>query len=79
MKSDLRRDNEGLVFEVKDNGRGITLDEQLKPDSFGLIGMRERAQALGGSCEISGNPGEGTTVSVRLPLEQVDAHENRSK
>ena len=30
--------------------------------------MRERALLLGGQCEISGRPGEGTTIEVRLPL-----------
>jgi PAS domain S-box-containing protein len=68
VKSVLRRDDEMLVFEIKDNGRGITLNEQLKSNSFGLIGMRERAMALGGQLKISGVAGEGTTIIVRLPL-----------
>ena len=68
VKSVLRLDDEMLVFEIKDNGRGITLNEQLKSNSFGLVGMRERALALGGQLEISGIAGEGTTIIVRLPL-----------
>jgi PAS domain S-box-containing protein len=69
VKSVLRRENDMLVLEIKDNGCGISIDKKSKPESFGLIGMRERAMALGGSCEINGNPGEGTAVIVRLPLE----------
>jgi PAS domain S-box-containing protein len=68
VKSVLRRDKEVLVLEIKDNGCGITFDKQSKPKSFGLIGMRERAMALGGQLEISGIAGEGTTIIVRLPL-----------
>lgn len=68
VKSVLRRDGEMLVFEVKDNGSGITHNKQFKSDSFGLIGMRERALALGGQLEISGIAGEGTTIIVQLPL-----------
>jgi PAS domain S-box-containing protein len=79
VKSVLKREHEMLVLEIKDNGCGISIDRKSKPESFGLIGMRERALALGGSCEISGSPGEGTTVLVRLPLEQNDEQESTSK
>ena len=79
VKSVLKRDHEMLVLEIKDNGCGISRDKKSKPESFGLIGMRERAIAFGGSVEISGIAGEGTTVIVRLPLEQVDAQESISK
>jgi signal transduction histidine kinase len=34
----------------------------------GLIGLRDRAEALGGSIEVSSPPGEGTLILVRLPL-----------
>ncbi len=68
VKSVLRRDDGMLVLEIKDNGCGISIDEQLKQKSLGLIGMRERALAIGGSFEISGVAGEGTTIIVRLSL-----------
>jgi signal transduction histidine kinase len=69
VKSVLKRENEMLVLEIKDNGYGISIDKKSEPESFGLIGMRERALALGGLLEISGIAGEGTTIIVRLPLE----------
>jgi PAS domain S-box-containing protein len=78
VKSVLRRENEMLVLEIKDNGCGISTEKKSKPESFGLIGMRERAMAFDGMIEISGIAGEGTTVIVRLPLEQVDAQESTS-
>lgn len=57
-----------LVMEIKDNGRGISDDEQRQTKSFGLLGMKERATMLGGKWSIRGVPGNGTTVSVRIPL-----------
>jgi PAS domain S-box-containing protein len=56
-----------LVLEIKDNGRGITEDEQRHTKSFGLLGMKERATMLGGQFSIQGAPGQGTTVHVRIP------------
>lgn len=62
------RDTDGwLELEVRDNGRGITRDNMLKPKSFGIRGMLERARNLGGKIEISGAPAQGTVLSVRVP------------
>jgi hypothetical protein len=67
---DLMIDEDGfLALEVCDNGRGITEEEIRRPDSLGLLGMRERAAMLGGVVEVKGTPGEGTTVTVRVPLQ----------
>jgi signal transduction histidine kinase len=57
-----------LVLEVKDNGRGISEAEIKNTRSIGLLGMRERAALLGGEVRVSGEPGKGTTVRVRIPL-----------
>ncbi|MGA2467479.1 MAG: ATP-binding protein, partial [Thermodesulfobacteriota bacterium] len=57
-----------LILRVKDNGRGITESEISNLKSLGLLGMRERALLFGGEVKISGIPGEGTTVTVILPL-----------
>ena len=62
-------ENACLTLEVSDNGRGITEDEISRPDSLGLLGMRERAALLGGVAEVKGAPGQGTTVTVRVPLQ----------
>jgi signal transduction histidine kinase len=56
------------VLTVCDNGVGITSGQVKDPRSIGLVGMRERAQAYGGTLEISGQPGIGTTVTMRIPL-----------
>jgi signal transduction histidine kinase len=58
-----------LVFATSDNGRGISDDEQTGRASLGILGMRERAHLIGGTLQISGVPGQGTTVVLRVPLE----------
>jgi signal transduction histidine kinase len=61
-----------LAFEVIDDGQGFDprLSEPMGWPRFGLQTMRERAQAIGGRFELDSRPGEGTCVTVRLPLRQ---------
>jgi signal transduction histidine kinase len=54
---------------VSDAGRGFDPAADRRAESFGLLSLQERAQALGGSAQISSEPGKGTQVLVRLPLE----------
>ena len=56
-----------VELEVRDNGCGVREGDLQKSTSFGVLGIRERAQAFGGMAEISGVPDEGTTVRVRIP------------
>lgn len=62
-----------LVLKVQDNGRGMAPGEERKSGSFGLLGMRERVQALGGKVMVRSSPGKGTTVEVSVPLSGVAA------
>ena len=57
-----------IVLTLRDNGCGIPAAKLDDPRSVGLRGMRERALLLGGFCQISGSPGQGTTIEARLPL-----------
>jgi signal transduction histidine kinase len=70
----LRVEASTLVIEVADNGRGIAAEELAGTGSLGLLGLRERALAHGGSISIAGQPGRGTTGLVRIPL--VPPHGN---
>lgn len=63
----LAKDDRDLTLEVHDNGRGIPEDKLSNGESLGILGMRERALLLGGEIIISGTPGKGTTVRVRIP------------
>lgn len=60
--------SDSLVLEVRDNGRGIAPEEITSAKSLGLLSMRERAAQLGGRIDLAGEPGQGTTVTVTVPL-----------
>jgi PAS domain S-box-containing protein len=64
----LKQSGEHVSLQVGDNGRGISGVEQSGPEAFGLLGMRLRAQQQGGSFDIQGILGTGTTVTVLIPL-----------
>ena len=55
-----------VELTIEDNGRGITREELENPKSFGLMGIRERAESQGGHVTITGKPKEGTSVAVRF-------------
>jgi signal transduction histidine kinase len=65
----LRVDEGQLILEIKDNGRGITEDELTGTGSMGILGMRERALALGGEINIAGESGKGTTLNLKMPIQ----------
>jgi signal transduction histidine kinase len=60
------RDARAVTCEVHDDGIGF---EPGPTSGLGLLGIRERAAALGGSVEIRAVPGEGTALSVTIPIE----------
>jgi signal transduction histidine kinase len=62
----VRQEGDRLMLEVWDDGAGF--DPGTTPGGFGLRGMRERAERLGGSIELDARPNEGTRVRVETPL-----------
>ena len=60
-------DSELLTLKVEDNGRGIQDQEFESPKSLGFLGLRERVLAFGGSIDVKGQEGKGTSVSVSIP------------
>ncbi|MFZ3080728.1 MAG: PAS domain S-box protein [Bellilinea sp.] len=61
-------ENNTLKLEIKDDGRGITINEINNSRSLGLLGMQERARQKGGYVEISGNTNKGTIVVAYFPI-----------
>ncbi|MBN1147376.1 MAG: sensor histidine kinase [Anaerolineales bacterium] len=67
-----------VILRVEDDGRGFNVDETLsvregERPCWGLRGIMERAALVGGQCEISSRPGQGTCVEVRIARERKDA------
>jgi signal transduction histidine kinase len=60
------------VLTVCDDGKGFQLEELAalaRAGHYGLVGLHERAQRVGGTVVVESQPGSGATVTVRLPLE----------
>lgn len=57
-----------VTLEVTDNGKGISREKMIRPQSFGLQGMRERTSLLGGRFHIEGESGVGTRAYASLPV-----------
>ncbi len=57
-----------LKLTVQDDGVGFDVKAASQRKSFGLLGMRERSFALGGTIEIVSAPGQGTCVEVTIPV-----------
>jgi PAS domain S-box-containing protein len=65
----LKVDDKKLNLIVRDNGIGIDGEKLKKRDSFGLLGMKERARSYGGEVTIKGKPGEGTVLELEIPVD----------
>jgi signal transduction histidine kinase len=66
----LRIEARRLFLRIVDNGRGFEQQDAFSSQGghFGLIGMRERAERLGGELRLASQPGGGTEVEVKVPL-----------
>ena len=53
-------------MEISDNGTGFDVNHKGRPDSYGLIGMKERVKSLGGDLNITRKVDEGTIVKVEI-------------
>ena len=64
-------EGENIRLEILDDGQGFDLstvkEQALQLQHIGLLGMQERAELVGGSTELSSEPGKGTKVLIRVP------------
>jgi signal transduction histidine kinase len=68
VEARLNAENEQIIFQVFDNGRGFNPEEAKARKSLGIVGMQERALLLKGALKIEGVQGAGTTVTLTIPL-----------
>jgi signal transduction histidine kinase len=66
-------DPQTAVLTLADDGRGVTAAELERPTSLGIVGIRERALAVGGQVTITGSAERGTTLIVRVPTTSEQA------
>jgi len=69
------------LLHVRDDGRGfepeVALARERAREHFGLKGINDRVEALGGTCAYESRPGKGTTISVSIPVAGVPADEQQ--
>jgi PAS domain S-box-containing protein len=63
----LQREADGYVLKISDDGKGFDISVR-KSNSFGLVGIRERALMLGGELAINSGMGQGSEIVVRIPV-----------
>lgn len=67
-----------VVLDISDQGRGfdplVALSRSQSREHFGLHGIRERALAMGGTCEIISQPGAGTRILIEFPINGPHQH-----
>jgi signal transduction histidine kinase len=69
----LTRENGHVVLGVRDDGKGFAqreITELVRDGHYGLVGMRERAERIGGTVAVLSETGAGTTVTVRVSADQ---------
>ncbi|MDT8992916.1 histidine kinase [Curvibacter sp. APW13] len=70
---DVSSDEGVLTVEVTDNGQGMERHATQKAQSFGLRGLHERAQSVEGWLDVSSAPGQGTSITLSIPLGSANA------
>lgn len=71
VKVTIQKLGQTVTMEVADNGKGFEVDRVLTAkanDHLGVLGMRERAQMVGGQFNLESRPGSGTTIRVQIPI-----------
>jgi signal transduction histidine kinase len=68
----LNKKNKQVILSIQDDGQGFEIEKIASKQTFGILGMKERSQMMGGNYEIRSIPGEGTTVIVTVPYRTKD-------
>ncbi len=68
----LKREKQQCTLRIKDNGIGIKTEDIGRKNAFGLMGLRERTSLMNGKLKIVGKAGEGTTITIEIPVYEND-------
>lgn len=72
----LNKKCDAVSLEIEDNGIGFEIPQNwldlARQGHLGLAGMRERAEAIGGTLDITSSPGHGTCLRVDIPIDNLD-------
>ena len=68
QRVEIKNKDSRLLVKISDDGPGFDQHATVKEGCLGLVGMRERAEVLGGSFDLQSRPGLGTVIRVNLPL-----------
>ena len=63
-----------LTLRITDGGPGFTWTGGAREGHLGLVGMRERAESLGGTFTVTARAEGGTAVEARVPLHPAESH-----
>ncbi|MEJ7681669.1 MAG: tetratricopeptide repeat protein [Segetibacter sp.] len=69
---DISQDEKSMTITVEDNGNGFTQSDQNSKYGMGLSNIQSKAAALEGKIELTTEPGTGTTVTIELPLKNLE-------
>jgi signal transduction histidine kinase len=70
VRLELRGEQDGLTLSIHDDGKGL-LPHEGHSQGLGLVSMRERVRLVNGNLRLEGQPGQGTTLCVWVPLGEV--------
>ncbi len=76
IETTLEKKDNWLRLTIQDDGKGFDLEEEKDKNSFGLVGMKERALMLRGKLIIETEKGKGTVITLKVPLVKMDEKES---
>ncbi len=65
----IEKSSQAVKLSIRDNGLGFSVADPRKPNSLGLMGLREPAQLLKGNVTISSEAGVGTLIETHFPVQ----------
>ena len=76
IQVDIHYDDRHLRLRIRDDGKGIdakALEDRAASGHWGLPGMRERAELIGGTLDVRSGPGSGTEIGLSIPASNAYA------